>query len=84
MVFFEMDTFFKFLGLSKCSICLPGRQWQRALHLPLEDSFSDGGLDAALTSFVRVSRGWGLLRRLRQCHKAHEVFRNGVWTGYTS
>lgn len=48
MVFFEMDTFFKFLG--------PGRQWQRALHLPLEDS-ADGGLDAALSSFVRVSRG---------------------------
>jgi len=36
---------------------LPGRQWQRALHLPLEDSTTDGGLDAALTSFVRVSRG---------------------------
>lgn len=22
--------------------------------------------------------------RQRQCHNAHEVFRDGVWTGYTS
>ena len=62
IVFFEMDTLKSRLSnverfaklLVSCQNA--GRQWQRALHLPLDDS-ADGGLDAALASFVRASRG---------------------------
>ena len=62
IVFFEMDTLKSRLSnverfaklLVSCQNA--GRQWQRALHLPLDDS-ADAGLDAALASFVRASRG---------------------------